>query len=90
MAMVFSPITELLTTPYIRPLKAGIILFTYLIPFVPLFVLWDGVVSSLRTYSVQEMKKLINQIKGAKKYDWKTGEVKSGPSNILYLTGSKK
>jgi hypothetical protein len=54
-AMVFSPLTVLFTTPFIYPFKIGRIIFTYLIPIVPLFVLWDGVVSSLRTYSVQEM-----------------------------------
>lgn len=86
-AMIFSPITVLLTTPFIRPFKIGRIVFTYLIPIVPIFVLWDGVVSSLRTYSVKEMKQLIEEIKGAEKYDWKVGKVKSGPSQILYLIG---
>ena len=40
---LFSPIFILLTTPFIRPFKLNRILFTYFIPIVPLFVLWDGV-----------------------------------------------
>ena len=90
LAMLFSPISVLLTTPFIRPFKLGRLIFTYLIPIVPLFILWDGVVSSLRTYSVKEMEKLIADINGTEKYDWKIGKVKSGPGKILYLIGTEK
>jgi hypothetical protein len=86
-AMVFSPITVLLTTPFIRPFKWGRILFTYLIPMIPLFVLWDGLVSALRTYSVREMEDLIQQLEGKDSFVWQVGKVKSGPSKILYLIG---
>ncbi|UII76230.1 hypothetical protein LV716_00075 [Flagellimonas sp. HMM57] len=90
LAMLFSPISVLLTTPFIRPFKIGRIVFTYLIPIVPLFVLWDGVVSSLRTYSVKEMNKLVENLNGTETYDWEINKVKSGPSAILYLLGTKK
>ena len=89
-AMLFSPISVLLTTPFIRPFKFGRILFTYLIPIVPLFVLWDGIVSSLRTYSVKEMNTLVESLNGTEKYDWEINKVKSGPSVVLYLLGTKK
>lgn len=90
LAMLFSPISVLLTTPFIRPFKLGRILFTYLIPIVPVFVLWDGLVSSLRTYSVKEMKQLVANLNGSESYDWEINKVKSGPSSILYLLGTKK
>ena len=90
LAMLFSPISVLLATPFIRPFKIGRIIFTYLIPIVPLFVLWDGIVSSLRTYSVKEMNKLVENLNGTKNYDWEIDKVKSGPSVILYLLGTKK
>lgn len=89
-AMLFSPISVLLTTPFIRPFKIGRIIFTYLIPVVPLFVLWDGVVSSLRTYSVKEMNNLIESLDGKEKFDWEINKVKSGPSVVLYLLGTQK
>jgi hypothetical protein len=57
---------------------------------VPLFVLWDGVVSSLRTYSVKEMNQLVSQLNNRKSFEWETGKIKSGPSKILYLLGIKK
>lgn len=90
LAMVFSPISVLLTTPFIRPFKPGRIIFSYLIPIVPLFVLWDGIVSSLRTYSVKEMNVLIGQLNGKENYDWEVNKVKSGPGVVLYLLGTKK
>ncbi len=89
-AMIFSPISVLLTTPFIRPFKPGRIIFTYLIPVVPLVTLWDGVVSSLRTYSVQEMNGLIAQLHRKDDFEWETGSIKSGPGNILYLLGYPK
>lgn len=90
LAMLFSPITVLLTTPFIRPFKLGRIICTYLIPIVPLFVLWDGVVSSLRTYSVKEMNALVADLEGNEKYDWEIAKVTSGPGVILYILGTKK
>lgn len=44
-------------------------------------------VSSLRTYSVAEMNRIIDSIDNREKYEWKTGKIKLGPSKILYLTG---
>ncbi len=90
LAMLFSPISVLVTAPFIRPFKLGRIVFTYLIPIVPLFVLWDGVVSALRTYSVEEMHQLVEDLNGTEKYVWEIERVKSGPGVILYLLGTKK
>jgi hypothetical protein len=87
LAMIFSPISVLITTPFIRPFRWGRLLFTYLIPVVPIFVMWDGVVSSLRTYSVEEMKGLISHVNGHEKFRWETARLKSGPGVNLYLLG---
>lgn len=90
LAMVFSPLSVGLVSPFIRPFKLGRIIFTYLIPIVPIFVLWDGIVSSLRTYSVKEMNELIQCIDGHHNYDWEVDRIKNGPGVILYLLGTKK
>jgi hypothetical protein len=87
--MIFSPIAVLIVTPMIRPFKWGRILFTYLIPLCPLFVLWDGIVSSLRTYSINEMNELINRLHNKDSYEWQTGKIKSEPGVIIYLLGNK-
>lgn len=90
LAMILSPISVLITTPFIRPFKLGRILFTYLIPIIPLFVLWDGVVSSLRTYSLEEMNQLVLSVQGQETYNWDIARLRSGPGIILYLLGTVK
>lgn len=90
LAMLFSPITVLLVTPFIRPFSWGRLLFTYLLPVVPLCVLWDGVVSSFRTYSVEEMEDLVAQLQNTSTYDWAIGEQKGAVNKILYLIGTPK
>ncbi|SDQ28275.1 hypothetical protein [Flagellimonas zhangzhouensis] len=90
LAMIFSPISVLLTTPFIRPFKLSRIIFTYIIPIVPLFVLWDGVVSSLRTYSIKEMAALVDSLSEKNKFEWEIDKVKSGPGVVLYLLVTKK
>lgn len=89
LAMILSPLAVLFVTPFIRPFSIGRIVFTYLIPIVPICVFWDGIVSSLRTYSVKEMHALADSLKGKEKFSWQIGKVKSGPGKILYLIGTK-
>ena len=90
LAMLFSPINVLLMTPFIKPFSFGRIVFTYIIPLVPLFVLLDGVLSALRTYTIPEMNELISRVKGSENYEWKVGKQKSSPVGILYLIGYPK
>lgn len=89
-AMLFSPINVLWMTPFIRPFSFGRLLFTYLIPLVPLFIMIDGILSALRTYTVPEMEELVSRVKGNQGYDWKIGKQKSGPVYIPYLIGVPK
>jgi uncharacterized protein YndB with AHSA1/START domain len=89
-AMFFSPLTVLFVTPLIRPFRWLRLLFTYLIPVIPLFVWWDGIVSSLRTYSIPELDALIRSVKNGDSFVWKTNRVKSGPAHLIYLTGIPK
>ena len=87
--MVFVPILVLLTTPFIRPFRLERLLFTYLIPFVPLTCFWDGFVSQLRAYTPDELRGLADSLGGVG-YEWKAGKVSvsgSGPPNLTYLVG---
>ena len=90
LAMILSPITVLLCTPFIKPFTAGRFFFTYIIPIVPLFVLWDGIVSAFRTYSVKEMEQLVSELENKEEYNWEINRIRSGPGVILYLLGTKK
>lgn len=90
LAIALSPISLFLLTPFIRPFSRGRFFFTYFVPVMPLFVLWDGFVSCLRTYTVPEMQQLIAEVPGSHLYDWKVGRLKNGPGILLYLIGTKK
>ena len=87
--MVFVPILVLLSTPFIRPFRLERLLFTYLIPLVPLTCFWDGFVSQLRAYTPDELRGLADSLGGVG-YEWKAGKVSvagSGPPNLTYLVG---
>ncbi|UKN02858.1 hypothetical protein K6119_04935 [Paracrocinitomix mangrovi] len=87
---LFSPISLILTTPFIHPFKLGRIIFTYIIPLVPLFVMWDGVISVLRTYSVKEMKQLVDSLENSESFNWEIGIHKERGISVPYLLGLPK
>jgi len=86
--MLFAPIAVLLLVPFLRPLRLSWLLFTYLIPIIPLFVLWDGVVSCLRVYSVPELEELVAGL-GDEEYVWEARRIPLGalPVQLTYLAG---
>jgi hypothetical protein len=60
-------------TPFMRPFRWSRFLYTYLLPVIPLVLLFDGVVSCLRTYRTEELRELISGLV-APKYRWEIGE----------------
>lgn len=86
----FVPIAVLLLTPFIRPFKLGRIIFTYLIPLMPLAIWWDGVISVLRTYKLEEMKEMTQALINAENYEWKIEKIDQKPMPVLYLMGYPK
>lgn len=80
--MIFSPINALLMTPFIRPFRLDRIVFTYLIPILPLLIMWDGCVSVLRTYSESELQKLASKADTENKYVWEYANV--GKGGLVY------
>jgi ubiquinone/menaquinone biosynthesis C-methylase UbiE len=85
---LLSPLSVLILTPFIKPFKFNQILFTYLIPIIPIFTLWDGVVSVLRTYTEAELKQMIVELKDSARFDWEVATVKGKQMDILYLLGT--
>jgi hypothetical protein len=75
-------------TPLIRPFHWSRLLWTYLVPIIPLVLLFDGVVSCLRTYRPQELREIIKKLSGIE-YQWEVGEHSkgSGQAPITYLIG---
>ena len=86
--MLLVPLAVLVTTPFIRPFRWSRLLWTYLIPIVPIVALFDGLVSCLRTYSVEELRDLTASL-DSNDYHWDIGTVKSKMTAIpiTYLIG---
>jgi len=86
--MLLVPLMVLLMTPFIRPFRWSRLFWTYALPVVPVAVLFDGMVSCLRTYSVEELRELTNRL-NTDSYQWDIGTLKStaGPIPITYLIG---
>ena len=62
-------------------------LWTYLLPLVPLVILFDGLVSCMRTYNVQDLHDLTARL-GTNDYHWDIGKVKGKTwIPITYLLG---
>jgi hypothetical protein len=82
------PILVLVLTPSVRPLTAVQVLFTYLVPILPLLVFWDGLISQFRTYSVEELRELTRDLRSPA-YRWEAGLVRIPrmPVGVPCLTG---
>jgi hypothetical protein len=85
--VLFTP-APLIVTPFIRPFRWTRLLFTYLIPLVPLTCLWDGFVSQLRAYTPDELAGLASSL-GDVGYQWNAGKVSAsrGSAPLTYLIG---
>jgi hypothetical protein len=88
LGMLITPWLVLLTTPLIRPFRWFRLFWTYLVPLLPLVVLFDGIVSCLRTYTPAELRRLADQVAGSK-YEWEIGEepIARSLAALTYLIG---
>jgi hypothetical protein len=75
-------------TPLIRPFRWSRLLCTYVVPIIPLVLLFDGVVSCLRSYRAQELREMVKTLAGIE-YKWEVGEQSRafGIAPITYLIG---
>ncbi|HXG22547.1 MAG TPA: class I SAM-dependent methyltransferase [Methylomirabilota bacterium] len=80
-------LSTFLAAPFLKPFRATRLVYTYLLPLVPLFLLWDGVVSCLRVYSLEELRGLVSQLNG-NDYEWDIGKIRIGPGAVTYLIGT--
>ena len=89
LGMLFVPLAVWLVTPQIRPVRLSRLVWTYLVPILPLAILFDGIVSCLRTYTPDELRELVAGLDG---YTWEIGSepVPRSPMPITYLIGIPK
>jgi hypothetical protein len=85
---VLVPLAVLALTPAVRPFRWSRLFWTYLVPVLPPAILFDGVVSCLRTYTPDEMLAMGREV-GGDGYEWVAGfERPAGsPFPIPYLLG---
>jgi hypothetical protein len=75
-------------TPWISPFRWSRLLWTFLVPIIPSVLLFDGIVSCLRTYRPCELKYLVDKL-SFNNYRWDVGEQRCGLGRprITYLIG---
>ncbi|HSU60342.1 MAG TPA: hypothetical protein VLI55_13585 [Bryobacteraceae bacterium] len=83
LCMLLSPLGVWLLTPRMRRIGWSKLIFTYLIPLIPICVLIDGITSCFRTYSVEELAAMVSDTT----YIWTVGELKGKGAPITYLVG---
>lgn len=85
---LLGPIAAWLLTPFVRPWRWSRLALTYALPIVPPLFVWDGVVSSLRTYTPNELQAMTHALQ-RDDYRWEIGQVRHPvlPSRVTYLLG---
>ena len=87
LAILSAFVTCLILTPTIKGVTLKQLLFTYLIPILPICIAWDGAVSNARTYTKSDLEQLIDWLDEG--YIWTIEEiVGKAPMPMLCLWGS--
>ncbi len=76
-------VMALLLVPLARPFRWPRLLWTYLIPAIPVLFAWDGTVSALRAYTPEELLALARTLPGGERYQWAAERL----GQALILTG---
>ena len=84
--LLLTPLLVMLLTPKIRPFKLSRLLLTFILPVIPLCMLWDSLVSALRCYTVTELGAMVDGLEG-RRYVWESGTYRRGSLPVTYLVG---
>ena len=84
--VLLTPIFVWLATPFMRPFTFQRFFWTYIVPLVPFTCLWDGIVSQLRAYTVDELRAMCQ---GSAPMRWEAGQIPiaKGGGRLTYLIG---
>ncbi len=79
---------SMVMTLFVRPLSPIQLLFTFLIPIIPIIYAWDGQASLMRTYTEEDIKTMIADIQ-TEAYTWEIADaIKSnGKKAGYYIVG---
>jgi len=87
-SLVILIIMVLFMTPFVKPLTWRQIVFTYLIPIIPICYAWDGQASLPRMYTLKDLDHLLEGL-GSENYTWQKGHAikENGKKQGTYLFG---
>ncbi len=87
-SLIIIIIMVLFMTPFVKPLTWRQIVFTYLIPIIPVCYAWDGQASLPRMYTLKDLDVLLEGL-GSDNYTWEKGyaKKKNGKKQGTYLLG---
>ncbi|MFL5320424.1 MAG: hypothetical protein ACJ790_12260 [Myxococcaceae bacterium] len=85
-AIPLAAVQSALVAPVIKPFRPSRLFFSWAVPLIPFTVLWDGLVSCLRVYSVGELHALVGRIQDAR-YIWDIRRDAFGPLGSTTLIG---
>ena len=85
--ILLTPLWVLIATPFMRPFLWRRLFWTYVVPGVPFTCLWDGMVSQLRAYTLDELRAFTA---GSAPMRWDMGKlpIAKGLGHLTYLVGS--
>jgi hypothetical protein len=89
LGMCFIPLLSLVPVPLLRPFRWSWIALTYLVPIIPFFIFWDGMVSCLRCYSQDELREMTTDLT-SDDYQWEIGglDLPGVPFDGVYAIGA--
>jgi len=70
-SLLITFIMALVLTFFSKPISLGQIVFTFIIPIIPLAFAWDGQASAPRTYSKADLEELLKELPASQSYHWK-------------------
>ncbi len=88
--LAVAPLLFLLTyvalTPRLGPITWQRVVFTYLIPIMPVLTWWDFMVTAWRAYTLDEMNEMARSVQ-REGYVWEVGQLKTEQFPINYILG---
>lgn len=84
---VFVPLTVLLTAFFVKPFRISRVVFTYLLPILPIVIVIDGCLALLKLYNPADLLELTSSLNKSN-YQWRAGKNDNGRGGkIIFLTG---
>lgn len=82
LAILFGPIATLFILPFLRPFRWIWLPLTYLVPIIPLFIGWDGLVSCFRIYTEDELMAMSREADPTDSFEWRFEEFDLPPAPV--------